>query len=118
MTIVGVGVTVGGSVGVGLSVAVGSGVGSTTRPVCWSSTKVTAAPMPMSSRNKPIAIGTLMVMFFKRGFSIRSLSLAAGALLRPLGCGSLAKERPQTRQRVADSFIRVPQVGQIFVLDC
>ncbi len=104
-----VGLVVGVGVAVAVTVTVGVTVGSTTRPVPWRTKYTTAAPMAKTSRRRPSATGRLMVTSGILGPLI--------AFAGDLAVGAGTKLRPHTRQRVAFSVRRVPQVGQIFVAE-
>jgi hypothetical protein len=113
---VGMGVFVAASVGVrvAVNVRVTVGVGpfagarGVLPPVRRKTRKTSAAPTTRNSANRPSAAGRLNVIS-----GIRLAWMAAGLFGSTLALSSV----PQTRQRVAVSASRVPQVGQIFVVD-
>jgi hypothetical protein len=84
---------------------VGVTVGVVTRPVVCRMTKIKAAPRPSTNTIKPIAAGKLILSSGSFGFWI-------GVVLSFLA--DVLNVRPQTRQRVAFSLNRVPQVGHVF----
>ena len=100
----GVGVTVGVTVSVTVGVAVGGGA-------IWSvsckATYTKPAPMAKNKASKMIATGTLSVIC---GIRLPRTALAGAATSLVL-----LSSAPQTRQRVASSLTRVPQVGHNFV---
>ena len=110
---VGMSVSVGVGLAVGVEVTVGTGVGSTTRFWARRLTKTATAPMARISTNNPSASGRLSVIS-----GMREAWMAFSAFLTAFGSGLAPKSVPQTRQRVAFSLRRVPQVGQIFVFCC
>ena len=93
---------------VGVIVCVGVSVGVVTRPVDCKTTKINAAPSPRINTIKPMAAGRL---------TFNSGNLGACTGLASCFFGEVAKVRPQTKQRVAFSLNRVPQVGQVFGVD-
>ena len=100
---VGVRVRVGVTVIVTVTVGLGVGVGSTTRPVPLKMPKTAPAPMASRRMTRPMAIGSEMVTAGMRApCTVAGLSAVLGLKLRP-----------HTRQRVAFSASRVPQVGQV-----
>ena len=102
--IVGSSVAVGVNVRVGVRVGVGVSVGVATRPVVCKMTKISAAPNPRMSTIRPIAAGRLIFNSGNFGFWMGVSSVFFVVVV---------KFRPQTRQRVAFSLNRVPQVGQV-----
>lgn len=106
--IVGSRVGVGVLVLVGVRVMVGVAVGVVTLPVPWRIRKTRAAPNPRTRMTKPIAAGKLS---FNSGNFGACTGLDDTVLLFPV-----EKVLPQTRQRVALSLKRVPQVGHTLVL--
>jgi hypothetical protein len=106
---VGVGAKVGSVVGagvlvlVGVNVTVGVTVGSAMLPVPFRITKINAAPRPKTSTTRPSAAGRLN---FNSGSLGDCTGLVAAVFVE------VVKFLPQTRQRVAFSLKRVPQVGQ------
>jgi hypothetical protein len=111
---VAVGAAVGSSVGagvlvlVGVRVSVGVAVGVVTRPVVWSTRKIRAAPRPRTSIIKPNAAGKLS---FNSGNFGPLIGLAEADFTFDV------KDLPQTKQRVAFSLNRVPQVGHTLLLE-
>ena len=111
----GIGVNEAISVGVSAAVIVGVSVGVAC--VLWemlpvglvmrSTTKTKTAPTIRNTASRPSAAGKLNVIS-----GIRLALTPAGFFASTVGWSSV----PQTRQRVAFSARRVPQVGQIFVL--
>ena len=108
----GVGAIVGSVVGagvlvlVGVNVMVGVTVGSAILPVPFRMTKIKAAPRPKTKTTRPSTAGRLN---FSSGSFGDCTGLGAVALVE------VVKFLPQTRQRVAFSLRRVPQVGQTLV---
>lgn len=92
---------------VGVTVAVAVGAGPVTWPVLRKTRKIRPAPMARTINISPMANGRLKVISGKRAPLIGELDDSTGAF--PV------KVRPHTRQRVADSLMRVPQVGQTLV---
>ncbi len=114
-----VGISVAGMVAVGGGLAVGVSVGVAVSTVSsvpsgnpWRITKYTVtAATTITTARIPTAAGKLKVIAGMR-FACTDLS----AFLAALGSGRALNSVPHTRQRVAFSLKRVPQVGQIFVL--
>jgi hypothetical protein len=105
---VGVDVSVGVEVMVGVLDGVGPLVGEATEPVARSAIKTTTAPMMMKRARNPSAAGRESVSVGMRlpWMILTDFVSAAGVI-----------SVPHTRQRVAVSLNRVPQVGQIFVFE-
>ena len=110
----GTGVIVAASVGVSEAVIVGVKVGVPSaaeamapRPMTRMITKTKAAPMIRNTVRSPNAAGRLRVI---------SGMWLARTVLAFLGSTVGWSSVPQTRQRVAFSARRVPQVGQTFVI--
>ena len=108
-TRVGTRVAVAVGVIVAVIVAVGMAVGSTTRFWARRVKKTAAAPTNRKKAKKPIAAGRLRV--------ILGMELPCTERFVCAAAPAASKVAPQTRQRFAFSPRRVPQVGQIFVLD-
>lgn len=104
--VVGVG-GVGVVVGVTVRVTVGVAVGSTTRPVSRRVKNTNTAPMPRKRANNIRATGKLNV--------ISGIRLPCTAFVFCKDFSPPVRLLPHTRQRVASSLTRVPQVGQSFV---
>jgi len=109
----GVEVEVGGNgveviVGVTVNVAVAVGViGTTTSGLLRKAKKTMMAPIARKIANKPMAAGRLRV--------ISGIRLPWMALAVFLGIPVVLRSAPHTRQRVASSLNRVPQVGHNLV---
>jgi oxygen-independent coproporphyrinogen III oxidase len=102
-----VGVMVGVEVGVVVRVGVIVGVGSATRPVELRAAKTAPPPMATNNRKMTRATGRLIDRRGMRGVLTGDPAGEPPSFL--IGC---VKVRPQTRQRVAFSARREPQVGQ------
>jgi len=109
----GVDVEVGGKgveviVGVTVNVAVAVGViGTTKGGLLRKAKKTMMAPIARKRANKPMADGRLR--------DITGIRLPWMALVAFLGIPAALRSAPQTRQRVASSLTRVPQVGHNLV---
>lgn len=101
-------VTVGVSVGVGISPAAFVPPPS---PRLIANRTITAA-MTTTAARMPTAAGRLKVI---SGMRLAWIDLST--FLTAFGSGLEVNSAPHTRQRVAFSLKRVPQVGQIFVFD-
>lgn len=101
--IVGSIVAVGVFVLVGVNVMVGVAVGVVTLPVPWRIRNTNAAPKPSTRMINPIAAGRL-------SFNSGSFGACTG-LEGSVFLGLVENDLPHTRQRVAFSLRRVPQVG-------
>jgi hypothetical protein len=108
---VGKGVIVAVDVAVAVEVTVAASVGRTTASgVCRCRAKYTMiAPIPRNKANKPIAAG--------RDKVIEGIRLPSTTLDDCEAFSVIVRSAPQTRQRVASSFTRVPQVGHNFMGD-
>jgi hypothetical protein len=95
---------------VGVKVTVGVGVGLVTFPVPFKMRKTMAAPKANTRTINPNAAGRLNFNSGRRG-------LSTGLDWVGFGVEGTEKLRPHTKQRVAFSLNRVPQVGQTFVLE-
>src|SRR4030067_2759518 len=94
-------------VGVTVRVTVGVAVGSTTRPVSCKAKNTRTAPIPRKRANNTRATGKLNV--------ISGIRLPCVAFVFCEDFSPPVRLLPQTRQRMASSLTRVPQVGQSFV---
>ena len=112
-----VGISVGGRVFVGGIVAVGVSVG----------VFVISGPSAVGSlgtRKNVMAAATMMIVArapkaagrLRRISGMRLACTDFSAFLTTFGAGCALNSVPQTRQRIAFSLKRVPQVGQTFVL--
>lgn len=103
-------VAVGGMVAVGVSVGVPVVCGDDAFGSLGTAKKVTAAAMMMTVATTPNAAGRL-----RRISGMRLACTDFSAFFTTFGSGCVLNSVPQTRQRVAFSLKRVPQVGQTFV---
>ena len=112
----GIGVLVGVSVGVAdgsaVSVGVKATVGTTTRPPTFRAAYTTPAPISKTTAIRPNAAGKPSVIS-----GMRLACTAFSTFLAAFCCSTAfpVSSVPQTRQRVALSLKRVPQVGQTWV---
>jgi hypothetical protein len=90
-----------------VTVTVAVGAGPVTWPVPRKTRKIKPAPTASTININPMANGRLKVISGKRAPLMAELDDSTDAF--PV------KVRPHTRQRVADSLMRVPQVGQTLV---
>ena len=100
--------SVGVNVGVPVKVAVAEGVtGMITLGLVFRAKNTMTAPIVRKKASKPSAAGRLSV--------ISGIRLPCTAFAGRAGFTALPSSAPQTRQRVASSLKRVPQVGQSLV---
>ena len=101
--------SVGDNVGVAVIVAVAEGVaGMITLGLVFKAKYTMTAPIVRKKANKPNAAGRLSV--------ISGIRLPCTAFAGRAGFSTLPSSAPHTRQRVASSLKRVPQVGQSLVV--
>src|SRR5512138_942382 len=113
---VGRSVSVGVRLAVGVSLGLGMAVGSVMVGPAMPERRAkytTTAPMTTNTTSRPSAAGNPSVI---SGMRVAWTDFSAWRAT--LGAGAVPSTVPQTRQRVAFSLNRVPQVGQIFVFDC
>jgi hypothetical protein len=113
-TSVDVGISVAGRVAVGVSVGVAVSTVSNvpSGALARNEKNATEAAIRTTTTRMPTAAGKLKVTT-----GMRLACTDFSTFLAALGSGFAVNSVPHTRQRVAFSLRRVPQVGQIFVLE-